>query len=229
MEDALEEVDVLRAVDLEHAQRRPGVHGRVDVAEGPLVGGQLAVRVHVPLAAEQDQLRLRELGVDVRERDAVEREVPGGVPRVLPRVRHRDHVEVVQVPPLVVAALQRAARAAAGSPGRRRASARRRSGRTASTRASRRTPAEARAPRRRTRRRASAPRRTRPPRVRARPSPRRSRRRARPSCHGDGARRSRSRPRRARAGSGRPPSCRSAPGLTVAVPWTTWSSIPSFG
>ena len=106
MEDALEEVGVLVAVDLEDAQRGPGVHRRVDVAEGPLVGGQLPVRVHVPLAAQQDQLRLRELGVDVRERDAVEGEIPGRVPGVLPGVRHRDDVHVVQVRPLVVAARQ---------------------------------------------------------------------------------------------------------------------------
>ena len=32
--------------------RRPGVHGRIDVAERELVGGDLAVGVHVPLAEE---------------------------------------------------------------------------------------------------------------------------------------------------------------------------------
>ena len=104
VEDPLEEVVVLVARDLVDAQRGPGVHRRVDVAERPLVRGQLAVRVHVPLAAQQDQLRLRELGVDVRERDAVEGEVPGRVPRVLPLVGHGDDVHVVQVRPLVVAA-----------------------------------------------------------------------------------------------------------------------------
>ena len=114
MEDPLEELVVLVARDLEHPQRGPRVHRRVDVAERPLVGGQLAVRVHVPLAAEQDQLRLRELGVDVRERDAVEGEVPGRVPGVLPRVRHRDHVELFEV-----ASSRRCGRASAL--GRRRA------------------------------------------------------------------------------------------------------------
>ena len=58
VEDALEEragrrVAALLAVDLEDAPGRPGVHRRVDVAEGPLVGRQLAVRVHVPLARQQ--------------------------------------------------------------------------------------------------------------------------------------------------------------------------------
>ena len=168
MEDALEEVEVVVAGDLVHAQRGPGVHRRVDVAERPLVRGQLAVRVHVPLAAEQDQLRLRELRVDVGERDAVEGEIPGRVPRVLPRVGHRDHVHVVEVRPLVVAAV----------PARVR---RRRAGRVAvepaqhvvveellAPRASRRAPGAARAPRRPRRRRASARRRTRRPRARAR-------------------------------------------------------------
>ena len=80
------------AGDLVDPQRRPRVHRRVDVAEGPLVRRQLSVGVHVPLAAQQDQLRLRELRVDVRQRDAVKGEVPRGVPRVLPLVRHRDDV-----------------------------------------------------------------------------------------------------------------------------------------
>ena len=91
------------AVDLEHPQRRPRVHRRVDVGEVPLVRGQLAARVHVPLAAQQDQLALGERRVDVGERDGVEREVPRGVPGVLPRVGHRDHVAVVEVAPAAVA------------------------------------------------------------------------------------------------------------------------------
>ena len=102
VEDPLEEVGVLGAVDLEHPQGGPGVHRRVDVAELPLIGGQLPVRVHVPLAAEQEQLGLRELRVDVGERDAVKGEIPRRVPGVLPGVRHRDHVHVVQVPPVGV-------------------------------------------------------------------------------------------------------------------------------
>ena len=79
------------------SQRRPGVHRRVDVAEVPLVGRQRAVRVLEPLAAQQQQLVLGERRVDVRQRDAVEGEVPGGEPRVLPLVRHRHDVEGVEV------------------------------------------------------------------------------------------------------------------------------------
>ena len=61
VEHALEEVDVAGAVDGEHLQRRPRLDGRVDVAEVPLVGGQRAVRVLEPLAAQQQQLVLGEL------------------------------------------------------------------------------------------------------------------------------------------------------------------------
>ena len=66
VEDLLEELAVAPAarasLDLVHAQRRPRVHGRIHVAERPLVRRDLAVRVHVPLAQEQDELRLGEVG-----------------------------------------------------------------------------------------------------------------------------------------------------------------------
>ena len=84
VEDPLEEVVVAPAVDLEDAQRGPRVHRRVDVAERPLVGRDLAVGVHVPLAQQQQQLVLGEGRVDAGERDAVERQVPGREPGVLP-------------------------------------------------------------------------------------------------------------------------------------------------
>ena len=92
-------------LDLVDAPRRPGVHRRVHVAERPLVGGDLPVRVHVPLAEEEHELVLGEVGIHQRQRDRVEGEVPRGVPRVLPLVRHRDHVVVVEMPPLGVAPL----------------------------------------------------------------------------------------------------------------------------
>src|SRR5262245_6504108 len=78
--------------------------GRVDVAERPLVGGQLAVRVHVPFAKEQDELALGEFGVDQCQGDAVESEVPGGVPGKLPLVWNRHNCGVVEMAPLGVAA-----------------------------------------------------------------------------------------------------------------------------
>src|SRR3989440_6901231 len=53
VEHALQECQVavapaLLAVDLEHAPRGPGMHWWIDVPEGPLVSGYLAVRMHVP-------------------------------------------------------------------------------------------------------------------------------------------------------------------------------------
>ena len=117
VEDALEKLEIalvaaLLSVDLKDAPRGPGVHRRVHVAERPLVGGKLPVRVHVPLAREQHELLLRELRIDERERQAVKREIPGGVPGVFPLVRHRDHVVVHEVIPIGVA--PRFARSAGG-------------------------------------------------------------------------------------------------------------------
>jgi hypothetical protein len=43
------------------------MHRRVDVAKCPFVRGDLAVRVHVPLAQHQDQLALREVWIDHRQ------------------------------------------------------------------------------------------------------------------------------------------------------------------
>src|SRR5262249_8874002 len=51
------------------------------------------------------QLLLREVRIDERERHAVEREIPRRVPRVLPLVRHRDDVGVVEVRPLAIASV----------------------------------------------------------------------------------------------------------------------------
>ena len=81
------------------------VHRRVDVVEVPLVRRQRAVRVQEPLAEQHDELVLRERGIEVGPGDRVEPDVPGGEPRVLPRVRHREHVERVEVAPVAVAAV----------------------------------------------------------------------------------------------------------------------------
>ena len=86
------------------AQRRPGMDRRVHVAERPLVGRQLPVGMHVPFARHDQQLRLGKLQVDGGEGDGVEGKVPRGKPRVLPRIRHAQHIGVVQVPPVPVAA-----------------------------------------------------------------------------------------------------------------------------
>ena len=102
LERALQEAQVgpaERPLHLVQVQRRPGVHRRVHVAEIPLVGGNLAVRMEVEAAQHQQQLVLREVEIDQGQRDGMEREIPRRVPRVLPLVRHRDDVGVEHVEP----------------------------------------------------------------------------------------------------------------------------------
>ena len=93
----------------------PGMHRRIDVAEVPLVGRDLAVGVHVALAQHQLELLLAEVRVDERQGEDVEGEVPGRVPGILPLVRHRDDVAVVHVVPVVVARRRPCASALNGS------------------------------------------------------------------------------------------------------------------
>ena len=73
VEDALEKAAVGAPadalLDLVHAPRRPGVHRRIHVAERPLVGRQLPVRMHVPFAQQQDELLLGKIRIDQRQRD----------------------------------------------------------------------------------------------------------------------------------------------------------------
>ena len=200
MEDALEKrrgrlLPGLRMLDLEDAQGRPGVHRRVHVAEGPLVGRDLPVRVHVPLAQHQDELVLGELRVHEREHDAVEGEVPRREPRELPGVRHREDVGGEDVLPVAVAAACGARAEAAAPPDPRGATGGRRTCRTAWTRASRRRPCRMTASRRPRACRGSWRRRTRRPRPAARAIVGRSRS-----------------PSESRRGRGRPPSAAGGPG-----------------
>ena len=90
-------------VDFVDTPRRPRMDRRVHVVEGPLVRGQLSVGVHVPFAQQQHELIFREVGVDQGERHGVEREVPRRIPRILPFVRHGEHVFVVDVRPFGIA------------------------------------------------------------------------------------------------------------------------------
>ena len=103
VEDLLQEVGVGAALDLAgdlvDAAGGAGVDRRVDVGEVPLVGRELAVGVHVPLAQEQHELPLGPLGVEPCQRDAVEGDVPGGEPGVLPLVRARSGRRGCRVPP----------------------------------------------------------------------------------------------------------------------------------
>ena len=93
------------AVDAVDADRSHHVHRRIDVVEVPLVRGQRAVRMLEPLAQQHEELVLRERRVEMRPRDRVEPEIPRREPRVLPRIRHREHVEGVEVAPVAVAAV----------------------------------------------------------------------------------------------------------------------------
>ena len=83
--------------------RGPGMNRRVDVAEIPLVGGNLSGRMQVKGLQHQFELALGEIDVDRRERDGVKRQVPGGEPGIFPFVRHRndgviDHMRPFAVP-----------------------------------------------------------------------------------------------------------------------------------
>ena len=82
------------------------MHRRVDVAKGPFVGGQLAAGMQIALMEHQQQLLLGKFAIDQRHRNAMESQVPGSVPGVLPLVWHGDNVGVVQMRPLVVAPTQ---------------------------------------------------------------------------------------------------------------------------
>ncbi len=63
------------------------MHWRIDVAKRPLIRRQLPVRMHVPLAQQQNKLVLGKIGVHKRQRNRVERQVPGREPGIFPFVR----------------------------------------------------------------------------------------------------------------------------------------------
>ncbi len=86
------------------------MHGRIHVREREFVGGNLAVRVHVPLAQQHLELAFREGRVDAGQFDRVERKVPGREPRIFPRIGHRKHVAVEDMRPLPIPAMQPATR-----------------------------------------------------------------------------------------------------------------------
>ena len=92
------------AVDAKDRQRGPCLDRRIHIAEVPFVRRQLAVRMHVPFAGEEQELALRHRRVGVGENHAVESEVPRSIPRVFPFIRHRDDLVIVQVTPSRIAA-----------------------------------------------------------------------------------------------------------------------------
>ena len=108
MKAAFEKVAIFTAPDLllnlVDLQRGPRMNRWIHIRKIPFVRGDLPVRMHVPLAQHQQQLRLSKLRINERERHRVEGQIPGGEPRVFPFVRHRNNVGVVDMFPFVVAA-----------------------------------------------------------------------------------------------------------------------------
>ena len=84
-------------------ERGPGMHRGIHVAEVPLVGGNLPVRMGVEIAQHQQQLFLGEIEIHQGQGDRVEGQVPGRIPRILPLVGHGDHIGVQHVKPFRVA------------------------------------------------------------------------------------------------------------------------------
>src|ERR1700730_9166743 len=78
------------------------MHGRNNVSQSPFISRYLPVGVHIPLAEHQRELLFCEVRVDQGKRSAVECQVPSRIPRILPLVRHGNHVSVVQVSPLMI-------------------------------------------------------------------------------------------------------------------------------
>src|SRR5882672_9599209 len=81
---------------------RPGMHGRVNVTEVPLVGRHLPSRVEKKFLKQQRELFLGEIDIDSSQCNGVEGEVPRGVPGILPLVRHRNDASAHHVEPFVV-------------------------------------------------------------------------------------------------------------------------------
>ena len=81
------------------------MHRRIDVAKLPLIGGNLAVGMHIPIAQKEQQLLFGKMGVEAGKGQHVKSAVPGGVPRVFPFVGHGDDVAVEEVPPVEIALL----------------------------------------------------------------------------------------------------------------------------
>src|SRR6516162_5824799 len=100
----------LHPLGTEDLQRGRSMHRRVHVTEGPFIGRDLAIRVQVSFAKQDFDLILREVDVDKRKRAAMEREVPGGEPRILPAIRRRDDIACLEVLPIAVPSAEPALR-----------------------------------------------------------------------------------------------------------------------
>src|SRR6516225_7154408 len=63
---------ILLFVDFVYSERRPGMHRWVDISEGPFIGGELTVGMHIPLAQHEQELLFSEVRIHVGQRDAME-------------------------------------------------------------------------------------------------------------------------------------------------------------
>ena len=88
--------------NLVDAPRRPRMHWRIYIAKGPFVSGKLAVRVHVPLTQQEYELLFGKLGINQSQRHTMKCEVPRRIPGILPLVRHRDYVRIVEMAPFMI-------------------------------------------------------------------------------------------------------------------------------
>src|ERR1043165_145739 len=86
----------LFSLDLVNAPRSPGDHGRINIAEIPLVCRDLAVWMLIPFPHDEIQLALRKFCIDERQRNTMKRKVPRCVPWKFPLIRHRHYAFVVQ-------------------------------------------------------------------------------------------------------------------------------------
>src|SRR6185312_7810951 len=59
LKSASQKIEIGAAIDPEHRERGPRLNWRIHVSEIPFIRRQLAVRVHVPFARQQEQLMLR--------------------------------------------------------------------------------------------------------------------------------------------------------------------------
>ncbi len=83
----------------------PGLHRRIYIAEIPFVSGQLSIGFHVPFPHNEFKLVLCKHHIYHGQGNAVESEVPGGIPGIFPFVWHGNHILVFQVFPVVVTAI----------------------------------------------------------------------------------------------------------------------------
>ncbi len=98
---ALPRADAVHVVDPPHG---PGVHRRIQIGELPLVGRESGRwDAGTARTAARQSCSLAYCGVDEREGDAVERQVPGGEPGIFPLVGHGHDPHRIEVPPVLVA------------------------------------------------------------------------------------------------------------------------------